>query len=187
MGVFVTNPDSQAELPAPDKWATYQWAAYNEGWAAYRNEEHGLRFWHPKNWEQYSPEGIAEEVEFSIGFRDPTVDDFQENIVVIVPPYGDMSLDALVDVVSGGYVPLGALVSNTHATLNGKDGHEWILSWPSGGGLTFADQKQRQIVLNGETGWYQLTCSALAEQFDAQADTCEKIIDSLQVDLEVSP
>ena len=175
------------EEELPKGWANYQWAAVNQGWAAYRNEEHGFRFWYPKTWEEYSPEGIDEEVEFYTGFRDPTVDDFQENIVVMVPPYGEMSLASLVDVVSGGYLPLGALVSEADTTVDGKDGHEWVLSWPSGGGLTFADQKQRQVVLNTKGGWYQLTCSALAEQFDTHADTCERIINSLQVDLARSP
>ena len=43
-----------------------------EGWVASQNLEHGFRFWHPEGWEQYSPEGIDEEVEFFTGFRDST-------------------------------------------------------------------------------------------------------------------
>ena len=73
-----------------------------EGWKSYQNEEHGFRFWYPEEWEQYSPEGISEEVEFYTGFRDSNLNDFQENIVVMVPPYGEMSLASLVDVVTGG-------------------------------------------------------------------------------------
>ena len=128
-----------------------------------------------------SPEGIDEEVEFYTGFRDPTVDDFQENVVVMVPMYGDISLVSLVDTLTEGYQSVGALVSHTDTTLNGKDGHEWVLSWPSGSGLAFADQKQRQVVLKAESGWYQLTCSALADQLDAHAENCESIINSFQV------
>ena len=122
-------------------------------------------------------------MEFYTGFRGSTVDDFQENIVVMVPPYGDMSLASLVDVVSGGYQSFGALVSDTDTTVNGEDAHEWVLSWPLGrAGLTFAGQKQRLVVLNAKSGWYQLTCSALAEQYDAHKDTCETIINSFKVD-----
>ena len=122
-------------------------------------------------------------MEFFTGFRDSTVDDFQENIVVMVPPYGETSLASLVDVVSGGYQSFEALVSDTDTTVNGEPGHEWVLSWPSGrAGLTFAGQAQRIVVLNAESGWYQLTCSALAEQFDAHKGTCETIINSIKVD-----
>ena len=49
-----------------------------EGWVVYQNEEHGFLFSYPEGWEQYSPEGISEEVEFFTGFRDSTLDDFQE-------------------------------------------------------------------------------------------------------------
>ena len=153
-----------------------------EGWESYQNEEHGFRFWYPEEWEQYSPEGISEEVEFYTGFRDSNLNDFQENIVVMVPPYGEMSLASLVDVVTGGYQPLGALVSDTDTTVNGEDGHEWVLSWPSGGGFTFQGQKQLLVVLNTKSGWYQLVCSALAEQYDDYEDTCETIINSIKVD-----
>ena len=153
-----------------------------QGWAVFQNEECGFRFWHPEGWEQYSPEGIAEEVEFFTGFRDSTVDDFQENIVVLVPPYGDTSLASLVDVLSGGYQSQEVLVSDTDTTVNEEKGHEWVVSWPSGGGFTFADQKQRLVVLNAKGGWYQLTCSALAEQYDAHEDTCDTMINSFKVD-----
>ncbi len=131
---------------------------------------------------QYSPEGIDEEVEFYTGFRDSIVDAFQENIVVMVPPYGDMSLASLTDLVNGPYQALGALVSDTDTTVNGEDGHEWVLSWPSGSGFSFAGQKQRLVVLNAKGGWYQLTCSALAEQYDAHVDTCDTIINSFRLD-----
>ncbi len=153
-----------------------------EGWAIYQDEEYGFHFWYPNGWEQYSPEGIAEEVEFSTAFRDPTVDDFQENILIMVPPYGSMSLSSLVDLVNRPFQSQGALVSDRDTTVNGEDGHEWILSWPSREGLTDAGQKQRLVVLNAKGGWYQLRCSALAEQYDAHADTCDTIINSFRVD-----
>ena len=153
-----------------------------EGLAAYQNEERGFRFLYPAGWEQYSPEGIDEEVEFYTGFKDSTVDDFQENIVVMVPPYGDMSLATLVDVVTGGYQATGALVSDADTTVNEEDGHEWVVSWPSGRGFTMAGQKQRTLVLKTKSGWYQLTCSALADQYDAHEETCDTIINSFQVD-----
>ena len=152
------------------------------GLAVYQNEEHGFSFWYPEGWQQYSLEGIDEEVEFFTGFRDSAVDDFKENIVVMVPPYGDVSLASLVDVLGGGYQAFGALVSDTSTTVNGEDGHEWVLSWPSGGGLTFAGQKQRLVVLNAKGGWYQLTCSALEDQYDAHKDTCETIINSFKIE-----
>ena len=100
----------------------------------------------------------------------------------MVPPYGDVSLASLVDVLGGGYQAFGALVSDTSTTVNGEDGHEWVLSWPSGGGLTFAGQKQRLVVLNAKGGWYQLTCSALEDQYDAHKDTCETIINSFKIE-----
>ncbi len=153
-----------------------------EGWAAYQNEEQGFRFWYPEGWEQYSPEGISGEIEFYIGFRDSTEDDFQENIVMMVPPYGDMSLASLVDLLSGVYEPLGVPVSDTDTTVNGVDAHEWVVDWPLGGGFTDAGQKQRFVVLNAKGGWYMLRCSALSEQYDAYADTCDKIINSFRVD-----
>ena len=170
----------QGEEPS-EKWSDYLGAAYYGGMAAYRNEEYGLRTWYTKRWEEYSPEGIDEEVEFYTGFRDPTVDDFQENIVVMLPSYGDISLASLVGTLTEEFQSEGSLVSHVDTTLNGKDGHEWVLSWPSAGRSTFAGQKQRQVVLKVNGGWYQLTCSALAEEFDTHADQCEKMINSLQV------
>ena len=121
-------------------------------------------------------------MEFFTGFRDSTVDDFQENIVVMVPPYGDMSLASLVDVVGGVFQSLEGLVSDTDTTVNGEDGHEWIFSWPLERGFTFEGQKQRLVILNANGGWYQLTCSALAEQYDDHEDTCNTIINSFKVD-----
>ena len=153
-----------------------------EGWVVYQNEEHGFLFSYPEGWEQYSPEGISEEVEFFTGFRDSSLDDFQENIVVMVPPYGDMSLASMAEVLSGGFLPLGVLVSEAGTTVNGEAGHEWVLSWPSRGGFTMPGQKQRIVVLNTKSGWYQLMCSALAEQYDAFENTCQMMIDSFKVD-----
>jgi len=153
-----------------------------DGWAAYQNEEQGFRFWYPEGWEQYSPEGIDEEVEFYTGFRDSTKDDFQENILMMVPPYGDMSLASLVDLVNGVYELLGVPASDTETTVNGVDGHEWVVNWPLEGGFTDAGQKQRFVVLKAKGGWYQLRCSALSEQYDAYEDTCDKIIESFIVD-----
>ena len=152
------------------------------GWAVYQNEEYGFRIWHPNGWERYTSEGVAEEVEFSTAFRDPTVDDFQENILIMVPPYGDMSLSSLVDTLNTPLQSLGALVSDRDTTVNGEDGHEWILSWPSREGFTDAGQMQRLVVLSAKSGWYQLRCSALAQQYAAYEDTCDTMINSFRVD-----
>ena len=176
-----TPPPSPIETPTPSPSGDLE-EDPPEGWAAYQNEEYGFRFWYPERWEQYSPEGIDEEVEFFTGFRDSTMDDFQENFVVMVPPYGDMSLESLGELLKGALQSFGALESDRYTTVNGEVGYEWILNWPSEEGFTYAGQKQRFIVLDTTAGWYQLGCSALEEQYAAHADTCDMIINSFKVD-----
>ena len=145
------------------------------GWKTYHNDEHGFSLYYPKDWEKIYPAGAI------IGFRDPEVDEFQENVVIVIESCGDMSLEEYIAANKESVlqiIPGANITDEKDIEVQGRKGHEWILRWTMEG----FNLKQKQAIFVAHEKGYSLTCSALEGTYSEYANTFNEIINSFVIE-----
>jgi hypothetical protein len=145
------------------------------GWKTYQNEEHGFSLYYPEDWEQTYAAGTT------VAFASPDVDEFRENVNVVVESCGDMGLEEYVaaNKQSMPQIIPGARISNEKPVeVHGREGYEWILRFSTQG----FDLKDKQVCFVAHGKGYVLTCTALESTYDQYADTFHEMVYSFVIE-----
>jgi len=145
------------------------------GWKSYRNDEHGFQVYYPDDWEKMYPAGAI------VGFRDSQVDEFQENVVVVIESCNGMDLEQYVAANRENLlliIPGVTISDDRYIEVQGRQGHEWIIRWT----LEGVNLKQKQVAFVAHEKGYSLTCSASEGTYSEYAYTFNEIIDSFVIE-----
>jgi len=145
------------------------------GFKAYQNAEYGFRLYYPEHWQKGNIAGTV------VYFTNPDIDEFQADIYVSIESSNDTTLEEYIvaSKASVTYIFEDATLSNERSIeVQGRTGHEWVLSWT----LEGIQLKMKQVFFITNGKFYNLNCTATEYYYDDYVDTFDTVINSFKIE-----